>query len=291
MSSDPARSVDPLRPTAEAALAAWAASVRANNTQVERYSEQAPRADHYAPLVQRFRVDPRRQGDAVLDALLALAQPDDTWLDIGAGAGRIALPLALCVREVLALDASPGMLEGLRAGMAAHGIANVRALAGRWPIADPPRADVALIVNVGYDIADIGPFLDAMEQAATRLCLAVLAARRPTWGTDTLWPAVHGEPRVPLPALPELLALQLARRRVFELRMVESPPQSYESFEAALTFARLQTWVAHGSPKDEQLQTALRERLDERDGSWAFSWDPFLSGIVTWRPGQTIPPG
>lgn len=291
MSSDPARSVDPLRPTAEAALAAWATRVRANNVQVERCSEQAPRADHYAPLVQRFQVDPRRQGDAVLDALLALARPDDTWLDIGAGAGRIALPLALHMREVLALDASPGMLDGLRVGMAEHGIANVRPFAGRWPIADPPRADVALIVNVGYDIADIGPFLEAMEQAATRLCVAVLAARRPTWGADTLWPAVHGESRAPLPALPEFLALQLARRRVFELRMVESPPQGYESVEAALTFARIQTWVAPGSPKDERLQAALGERLSARDGGWAFSWDPPLHGIVTWRPGQTIPPG
>jgi SAM-dependent methyltransferase len=291
MSSEPARNVDPLRPTAEAALAAWAARVRANNAQVERYSEQAPRADHYAPLVQRFQVEPRRQGDAVLDALLALARPDHTWLDIGAGAGRYALPLALRVREVLALDASPGMLDGLRAGMAEHGIANVRPLAGRWPIADPPCADVALIVNVGYDIADIGPFLDAMEQAAIRLCVAVLAARRPTWGADTLWPPVHGEARVPLPALPEFLALQLARRRVFELQIVESPPQSYESFEAALTFARIQTWVAPGSPTDERLQAALRERLIARDGGWAFGWDRPLHGIVTWRPGQTIPPG
>jgi SAM-dependent methyltransferase len=291
MASDPAGSIDPLRPTAEAALAAWTTRVRANNAQVERYSEQAPRADHYAPLVQRFQVDPRRQGDAVLDALFTLARPDDTWLDIGAGAGRIALPLALRVREVLALDASPGMLDGLRAGMAAHGIANVRPLAGRWPVAEPPRADVALIVNVGYDIAGISPLLDAMEQAATRLCVAVLAARRPTWGTDTLWPAVHGEARAPLPALPEFLPLQLARRRVFELRIVESPPQSYESFEAALTFARIQTWVAPGSPKDERLQAALRDRLSVRDNGWAFSWDPFLNGIVTWRPGQTIPPG
>jgi SAM-dependent methyltransferase len=291
MSFDASQGADPLRPSAEAALAAWGARVRANNAQVERYAEQAPRADHFAPLVRRFQVDPRRQGDVVLDALLALARPDETWLDVGAGAGRYALPLALRVREVVALDASPGMIDGLRAGMAEHGIANVQPRVGRWPVAEPPRADVALIVNVGYDIADIGPFLDALEQAATRQCVAVLAARRPTWATDTLWPAVHGEARAPLPALPEFLALQLARRRVCEVRFVEGPPQAYESFEAALEFARIQTWVTPGSPKDAQLQTVLRERLTERDGRWAFSWDPVPVGIVTWRPGQTIPPG
>src|SRR3954454_1869950 len=156
MCADPNLRTDPLRPTVEVAQAAWARRVRANNAQVERYSEQTPRADHYAPLVQRFQVDPRRVGDAVLDGLIALARPGETWLDIGAGAGRYALPLALYVHEVLALDASPGMLDGLRTMMALHGVANVQPWLGRWPYADPPHADVALIVNVGYDIADIG---------------------------------------------------------------------------------------------------------------------------------------
>jgi SAM-dependent methyltransferase len=283
--------MDPLRPERSAALAAWGERVRANAAQVERYREQAPRADHYAPLVQNFQVDPRRQGDPTVDALHALARPDEMWLDVGAGAGRYALPLALRVREVLALDASPGMLDGLRAGMAEHGIANVRPIAGRWPVAEAPRADVALIVNVGYDIADIGPFLDGLEQAASRLCVAVLLARRPPWAADALWPDVHGEARATLPALPEFLVLQVARRRVFEVRMIETHSQAYDSFEAALRFARIQTWVQPGSAKDARLQALLREHLIERDGRWAFSWDPLVQGIVTWRPDQTIPPG
>src|SRR6266699_2253966 len=134
--------MDPLRPDLSAALTAWGDRVRANAAQVERYREQVRRADHYAPLVQNFQLDPRRQGDPTVDALLALARPDETWLDVGSGAGRYALPLAL----------------------------------------------------------------------------------RATWAADALWPDVHGEARATLPALPELLALQLARRRVFELRMIETRP-------------------------------------------------------------------
>src|SRR5260370_37501838 len=123
--------MDPLRPDLSAALAAWGERVRANAAQVERYREQAPRADHYAPLVQNFQLDPRRQGDPTVDALLALARPDETWLDVGSGAGRYALPLALRVREVLALDASRGLLHGLRPGLAEPGIANVPPVAVR----------------------------------------------------------------------------------------------------------------------------------------------------------------
>ena len=57
------------------------------------------------------------------------------WLDIGAGGGRYALPLALAVREVVAIDPSPSMLAALTEDAAANGIENTRAIEGRWPIA------------------------------------------------------------------------------------------------------------------------------------------------------------
>src|SRR5205085_1439698 len=108
--------------------------------------------DHYAPVANRFRVDPRRTDDPSLDALLTLARPDESWLDIGAGGGRYTLPLALAVREVIAVDPSPGMLNVLREGMAEHDIQNIRVIEGRWPAAavdpairPPIQADVAFI--------------------------------------------------------------------------------------------------------------------------------------------------
>src|SRR5205823_7133549 len=121
-----------------------------------------------------FRDDPRRTNGPALEVLRGLVRPDETWLDIGAGGGRYALPLALLAREVIALDPSEGMLGVLEQGMAEHGLANVRIVRARWPTAEPPRADVAFIAHVGYDIAEIGPFLDGMEAAAERLCVAML---------------------------------------------------------------------------------------------------------------------
>ena len=139
---------------------------------------------------------------------MALASPSEAWLDIGAGAGRFALPLARVIREVIALDPSTGMLDGLRAGMAESGIANVRVISGRWPAdADGLAVDVALIAHVGYDVEEIGPFLDAMEGAAGRLCVAVLMDQAPAALANPFWPEIHGEERVPLPALRELVAL------------------------------------------------------------------------------------
>jgi SAM-dependent methyltransferase len=266
------------------ALDAWAARVRANREQVERLRGVVRGPDFYAPIAQRFRADPRREDEPALALLRGLVQPDDVWLDIGAGAGRYALPLALLAREVIALDGSDKMVETLRLEIAGHGIANVRSVQARWPDAPRLRADVALIAHVGYDVEPIGPFLDAMEVAASRLCVAVLAARRPAWVFDELWPEVHGEARATLPALPEFLALQLARDRLFELRLVDRAPQSYASVEEALTAARFQTWAEPGSEADKRLRSAVVRRLVEKDGRYAFNWDPSPVGIVTWAP-------
>ena len=110
------------------------------------------------------------------------------------------------------------MLGVLREGMAEHGIQNVRVVEGRWPAAADPslQADVAFIAHVGYDVEQIGPFLDAMERSARRLCVAMLFWRRPTWAMDRLWPAVHGVERALLPAMREMVTLLMARGRPVE---------------------------------------------------------------------------
>jgi SAM-dependent methyltransferase len=276
---------DPLRPDADALLASWARRVRANAEQVDRFAEQRSQ-DHYAPVASRFRVDPRRTDDTSLDALLTLARPDESWLDIGAGGGRYALPLALAVREVIAVDPSPGMLGVLREGMAEHDIRNVRVVEGRWPAAADPslQADVAFIAHVGYDVEQIGSFLDAMERSARRLCVAMLFWRRPTWAIDRLWPAVHGVERALLPAMREMVTLLMARGRPVSVRIVEQTPNSLESVEQVVGLAQHQTWVRPGSEADGRLEAAIRDCLIERDGRFAFEWTPSYLGLVTWSP-------
>ncbi|MBV8716040.1 MAG: class I SAM-dependent methyltransferase [Chloroflexi bacterium] len=276
---------DALRPSAEDALRAWAARVRANRDQVEQFKEANP-SDFYAPVAGMFRADPRRRDEPTLEALRSLINETDSVLDIGAGGGRYALPLALECREVVAIEPSGGMRRVLQEGMAEHGITNIRSVDVRWPDgATEIQGDVALISHLGYDVEDIGPFLDAMEHAARRLCIAVLLSQPPPTEADRLWPFVHGVERAALPSLPEFLTLLLARGRLFEVQLVDRMPQSFEQPDQPLTFLRQQLWTAPGSDKDRTLERVYRERLQERDGRFALSWEPVYVGIVTWRPG------
>jgi CTP:molybdopterin cytidylyltransferase MocA/SAM-dependent methyltransferase len=274
---------------------AWGDRVRDNRAQVERIREIPDGADFYAPVLSLFRADPTRTDDPILDALLDLVRSGEIWLDIGAGAGRFALPIARALDpsggSVVALDASPSMLEGLREIAEDYAIENVRTVEARWPPADARgarefEADVALIAHVGYDIEAIGPFLDALEGAASRLCVAVLMQRVPASAADGFWPPVHGEERVGLPALPDMLELLEARGREPHVTRLSVAPRSFESREALEGFVRRQLWIDPEGPKEQRFQAALDE-LAVRDGDGWVIKDRGASevGILTWTPG------
>ena len=277
-----------LQPSADAALREWSARVRANREQVDQFREATP-GDFYAPIAGMFRADPRRRDEPTLERLLALVQPDDVVLDIGAGGGRYALPLALASREVIAIEPSAGMRQVLSAGMAEHGIRNISVVDGRWPAdAVGIGGDLALISHIGYDVEDIGPFLDAMESAARRQCMAVLLGQAPPTEADLLWPFVHGVERAALPSLREFLVLLLARGRFFEVQLVDRTPQTYADPDQALTWLRQQLWTAPGSARDRRLEEVARDRLQEREGRFALSWEPVPVGVVTWKPTSAL---
>jgi molybdenum cofactor cytidylyltransferase len=273
----------------------WADRVRRNNEQVDRLRETVDDDDHYAPVAGLFRDDPRRRGDEILDALLALAEPGDTWLDVGAGAGRYAFPLALAVREVIALDPSDAMVAGLHDGIREHAIANVRVVEGRWPeaargLAPLPCADVALIASVGHDTREIGPFIAALDEASRRLGVAVMQERPPASVAAPFFEAVHGEPREPLPALPDFLNLLEARGASPRVELFDRSARAWRSRDEILTFLRRQTWVRPGSAGDARLLAAMDAELHLVEGGLVLgAREPARVGLVRWTPVREAP--
>jgi hypothetical protein len=272
-----------LSPALEEAYAEWGRRVRAHREAPEQIGRALGREETWGPVASAFRGDPFRTDEAALDVLRGLVAPGDTWLDIGAGAGRYALPLALLAREVVAVEPAAGMRTVLAEEMARHGIANVRIVAAEWPCAEKLEADVTLIAHVGYGTEEIGPFLEAMEGAARRLCVAVMLERAPSAAADPYWLPVHGFARESLPALPEFLALQLARGRLCEVRMVPRHAAFERGPEDELAFLRRHLRVEAGSAEDGRLQSALADR------ALASPVRDRVVGVVTWAPGAGGP--
>jgi hypothetical protein len=172
--------------------------------------------------------------------------------------------------------------------MAKHGIANIDVVEARWPMPQAPTADVAFIAHLGYDVEEIGPFLDAMEAAARRLCVAVLVTPSPPHLAEPFWPPIHGEARVRLPSLTEFLIVLLARGRLFDLRLLPREPLAHATPDGPMPWLYQQLFVAPDTDKGRRLAGLARTAMRERNGRWALSWDRGWVGVVTWRPSGSI---
>ena len=273
------------RPSREAP-SVWANRVRAHREQVERAREGSPPLDSYAPNAARFAPDPGRDDDPALVALLSLTRPDDRWLDVGAGAGRYALPLALQVRHVHALDPSPAMLTELRAGMRRHGIENVSISQASWPLESVVQADAdaVLMAHVGYTIEDIDAFVDALERAASRRCVAILRTAPRANAAMLYWQQIHGEAPSAAPALPEFLALLEARGSAPEVTVVDGKLPWSDSLDDLLATSRRHLYLQAGSVAAQRLESLVRADAIERDGRWTLDDADATVGVVTWQP-------
>ena len=103
---------------------------------------------------------------AVLDL-----RPEDTVLDMGAGTGRLAVPIARTAAHVTALDPSEGMLAILREQMAAEGRTNYSTVTMRWEDTvigrDIEPHDVAIAAfSLGF--YDLAAALEKLDAAALR---------------------------------------------------------------------------------------------------------------------------
>ena len=257
----------------------WKQLVEAEYEQIERLREWR-NEDFYQPIARQFTDDPWRSGDDLLDALRSFAGPDSVWLDIGAGGGRYALPLSLSSRRVIAVDPSGGMREVLRGEIERHGFQNIEQHDLRWPEgSDRLEADFSLAAHVGYDIRDINGFLDGMERATRDRCIMLMMDRAPSGGFERLWEEVHGEPRLRLPAMRDVVQLLLARGAAPEIRNFPRDPHILTA-DDLLDSARRRLWLAEDSEKDQKLLDMLAG-VDPKSDDFQI---PTLIAMISWRP-------
>jgi len=183
----------------------YAARIDAVRAQRARLHGAPPNDPWAGPVARRFRAEPHRQLDANLAVLASYTRPEDVLIDVGGGAGRVALPLALRCREVIVVDASPGMGVEFAAAAAAAGIANARFVHSNWLEAEGFQGDVAVTSNVTYFVRDIVRFIEKLVAAARRrVMMTVWSVANPNQSAP-LFHLVYGEEQAAAPGHRELL--------------------------------------------------------------------------------------
>lgn len=260
--------------------------VDAEHAQSERMRGTAPPDDHWGPYAQQFVADPSRSDDPLLERLLHQVMPHHSVIDVGAGAGRLALPLALRCRQVIAVEPSPSMAAVLMQQAAEHDIYNVSLVQAPWEDAEVQPADVVLCSHVVYTIRAIEPFVRRLEEHARERVLAVLFSAPPQSQLYTIWKQVHGEERLPLPGLPlfEEVLEELGIDAQVEA-LPAQPHRGYDSLEQAMDQLSRRLFLAPGGPKEAILQRMLPEVLEEVDGAFRVRGaQPLEPALAWWRP-------
>ena len=267
------------------AVEEWGEMVRVEHEQSDRMRGVRP-TDHWTDYARLFKDDPHRTGDGLVEALRARLRPEDTLLDVGAGGGRLALPLALTCQSVTAVEPSPSMCAVLRETAEEYGIENVSVAEAGWAEAGVESAEVALCSHVVYVIEDIEPFVRKLDGHARRLVLCILFQAPPQAQIYGLWEQVHGERRHPLPCLPQFLPVleELGiRAEVSELEV--QPARGFDSLEEAREMITRRLYVSPGTEAMARLELALESSLHEVDGSWQLEGtQPLGPCLVAWEP-------
>lgn len=264
----------------------WTELIRAEHAQSDSMRKGEPRPeDSWANFAQQFRADPRRTDDLLVNHLQRQVTPEQVVLDVGAGGGRMALPLALFAKKVIAVEPSPSMCRVLREVAAEFDVRNVEVIESGWLDAQAPHADLALCCHVLYTIQDIEPFVRKLEEHAGRV-LVVLFQAAPQSQIYPLWEPVHGEPRLPLPSLPEFLEVlgQLGVEPEIEVVHTERN-RGYESLEIAKEQLARRLYVMPESVEMERLEALLPQVLEEKDGGFGIKGAaPLAPRVISWRP-------
>ncbi len=113
---------------------------------------------------------------------------DGSVLDIGCGGGIAAFALTGRVKKVIGVDHQPEMLTMFNENAKQRGI-NSQTFAGFWPdIAKQiPSADVVTCHQVVYNVQEIVPFLQALNDHATKRVVIEMPAKHPLANMDKAW--------------------------------------------------------------------------------------------------------
>lgn len=265
----------------------WAETVRAEHAQADRARSDAPKADFWRGLAHRFVPASRDEAyrDETLKALLRIVKADDTVLDVGAGAGRLAAPLAEQCRHVTAVEPSEAMIERLTEQAEAWGVHNLTVVPKRWEEAAVDPADIVVCAHVVYTVVDIEAFLSRLAAHARREVDIVVFDEPVMANYFQLWRIVHGEERISLPALPQLQAVLGEMGADFEVeRLAEWESRPFKDRQSALEESMTRLFVAPGTDTAARTEKAVQESLIEAGEGFRFRWArPHRPSLVRWH--------
>ena len=270
----------------DSAIKAWREQILKFDREREAMRGDGHGQGHGRPVYASRPQDPYRTDDQVVNRLFEFVGEDTEVLDVGGGAGRLALPLATRASRVTVVDPSEESVDLLNTRMAEAGLTNITVVNEGWEDADVPSADIVLCSLVLHHQLEAESFVTKMQKHARARVVVLEMMETPGSVDRPFHERVRGAVPTPLPGLPKLVNLLWAMDIFPDVSMFSPVAPVLETDRGSvLEYMRRRLTVEEGTEEDERLQAAMKELLEEvPEGFTVRGASPHRPGMITWRP-------
>jgi SAM-dependent methyltransferase len=229
--------------------------------------------DRRAPTFARST---QARADEFLGVVAPHLGPHKTLIDVGAGTGRHALPLAERLEWVTAVEPS----EGMRALIPPRD--NMTVVASTWEDAAVAPADLVICCHVLYGVDDPVPFIAKMERSARERIFIMMREAPLHHPATVIRERMLGDEDPRVPRFSDLFMLLTEMGIAPDVNFIRYPiVQRYADIDDAVADCKALIGAGWDEAKGRSI---LQEVLVEEGDELVFDGGITLSGIAHWRP-------
>lgn len=223
----------------------------------------------------------------------------ETILDVGAGTGVFAVPLAKQGRRVVAVEPSTGMLDILKNKAKEYNLTNIECINKRWEEVSSDeliginngKYDVVVSSHALYYITNLHNSFKKMNDVSKGYIYLLIEAAQNNADASAyakLWERLH---KKPMPTYPDYACLYMVLREIGIHPNIEMLGTSAKR-DVTSTDEVIERWKDYldlgGEPTEDQ-RAAIREylsgKIKEEDGKLYMEWQS-KDALIYWRADE-----
>lgn len=208
---------------------------------------------------------------------------DRTVIDVGAGVGRFAIPLARAGVKVTAVEPSDEMRKSLLASIEKEVLSSkINVIPSSWPVHEDLHAEVSfasLVIQFSHNPME---FARAMERTASRRCILSVHVDQPLGFLKDVWQAFRPSEMVPeMLTLFDLYPMFLKEDIVADVTIIREDRPSRTMVEPDKIIGLLADLLAIKNNPDK-MQRLKKMLLTKKDDGLQRSF--MRTAIISWEP-------